>query len=94
MHWITGRDGKDVSQVPPRQLIGPAALIDDWSRVSNGSGVEGDPTTASAEKGRRYAEEEATHLIHFCRQFKALPVAPRRNYTARGGDPNPYASDE
>jgi kynurenine formamidase len=28
VHWITGRDGKDVSQVPPRQLIGPAALID------------------------------------------------------------------
>src|ERR1700687_4287780 len=27
-HWITGRDGKDVSQVPPRTLIGPAALID------------------------------------------------------------------
>jgi kynurenine formamidase len=28
VHWITGRDGLDVSQVPPRQLIGPAAVID------------------------------------------------------------------
>jgi kynurenine formamidase len=28
VHWITGRDGKDVSQVPPRQLIGPAVVID------------------------------------------------------------------
>jgi kynurenine formamidase len=27
-HWITGRDGPDVSQVPPRRLIGPAAVID------------------------------------------------------------------
>jgi kynurenine formamidase len=27
-HWISGRDGPDVSQVPPRQLIGPAAVID------------------------------------------------------------------
>jgi kynurenine formamidase len=27
-HWITGRDGPDVSQVPPRQLIGPAVVID------------------------------------------------------------------
>ena len=27
-HWVTGRDGLDVSQVPPRQLIGPAAVID------------------------------------------------------------------
>src|SRR5258707_3785976 len=28
VHWITGRDGADVSQVPPRQLIGAAAVID------------------------------------------------------------------
>ena len=28
VHWITGRGGKDVSQVPPRQLIGPAVVID------------------------------------------------------------------
>jgi kynurenine formamidase len=27
-HWVTGRDGLDVSQVPPRQLIGPAVVID------------------------------------------------------------------
>src|ERR1700738_4285583 len=28
VHWVTGKDGKDVSQVPPQQLIGPAAVID------------------------------------------------------------------
>ncbi len=27
-HWISGRSGLDVSQVPPRQLIGPAVVID------------------------------------------------------------------
>ncbi len=27
-HWITGKDGRDVSQVPPTDLIGPAAVID------------------------------------------------------------------
>jgi kynurenine formamidase len=27
-HWITARDGLDVSQVPPRQLVAPAAVID------------------------------------------------------------------
>ena len=70
---------------------GPAALIDDWSRISNGSGVEGDPTTATAEKGRIYAEEEVAQLIQFCEQFRALSVAPRRDYTARGKDANPYA---
>jgi creatinine amidohydrolase len=72
---------------------GPVALIDDWSRLSNGSGVEGDPSTATAEKGRLYAEEEVTKLITFCEQFKAQKVHPRRNYTARGSDPNPYYED-
>jgi kynurenine formamidase len=28
VHWITGRDGRDVAQVPPSQLIAPAAVID------------------------------------------------------------------
>jgi kynurenine formamidase len=27
-HWITGRDGPDVSRVPPAHLIGPAVVID------------------------------------------------------------------
>jgi kynurenine formamidase len=27
-HWITGRDGPDVSQVPPAHLVGPAVVID------------------------------------------------------------------
>jgi creatinine amidohydrolase len=73
---------------------GPVSFIDDWSRVSNGSGVEGDPTTASAEKGRLYAEEEVTHLVAFCQEFKQMTVPPRRDYTARGQDANPYADTE
>jgi kynurenine formamidase len=28
IHWVTGRDADDVSQVAPRRLIGPAAVID------------------------------------------------------------------
>jgi kynurenine formamidase len=27
-HWVTGRDGPDVSQIPPHRLIGPAVVID------------------------------------------------------------------
>lgn len=69
---------------------GPVAFTDDWSRVSNGSGVEGDPRTASVEKGQRYAETEVTNLIHFCEEFKALPTLPRRDYTALGNAENPY----
>src|SRR3954469_13009935 len=28
IHWVTGRDGADVSQVPARRLIAPAAVLD------------------------------------------------------------------
>jgi kynurenine formamidase len=28
VHWISGRDGRDVSQVPPRHLVAPAVVID------------------------------------------------------------------
>ncbi len=28
VHWVTGRDGLDVSQVPPAHLVGPVAVID------------------------------------------------------------------
>jgi kynurenine formamidase len=28
IHWITGRDGLDVGQVPPGQLVGPAVVVD------------------------------------------------------------------
>jgi kynurenine formamidase len=28
VHWITGRDGEDVAQVPVSRLIGPAAVLD------------------------------------------------------------------
>jgi creatinine amidohydrolase len=73
---------------------GPAAMTDDWSRISNGSGVEGDPTTASAEKGRQYAEEEVANLVAFCEEFKAMKMLPRRNYTPRSEDANPYYEDQ
>jgi kynurenine formamidase len=28
IHWVTGRDGADVSTIPPRALVGPACVID------------------------------------------------------------------
>jgi kynurenine formamidase len=28
VHWITGKNGLDISQIPPRQLIGPAVVLD------------------------------------------------------------------
>jgi kynurenine formamidase len=28
VHWLSGRDGEDVSQIPPGRLIGPAVVLD------------------------------------------------------------------
>ncbi len=28
VHWVTGRDGRDVAAVPPAHLVGPAVVID------------------------------------------------------------------
>jgi kynurenine formamidase len=28
VHWVSGKDGYDVSQVPPKQLVGPVVVID------------------------------------------------------------------
>ena len=28
VHWVTGREGIDVSQIPPAQLVAPAAVVD------------------------------------------------------------------
>jgi kynurenine formamidase len=34
VHWVTGKDRMDVSQVPPEHLIGPAVVIDKSSESS------------------------------------------------------------
>jgi kynurenine formamidase len=34
IHWVTGRDGDDVSQVPPNRLVGPAVVIDKSAEAS------------------------------------------------------------
>lgn len=37
VHWVTGKDGLDVSQVPLRTLIAPAAVIDMTAEVAGDS---------------------------------------------------------
>ena len=34
VHWVTGKSGKDVSQVPARELIAPAVIIDQSARCA------------------------------------------------------------
>jgi kynurenine formamidase len=35
VHWVTGKSGKDVSQVPARELIAPAVVIDRSARCAD-----------------------------------------------------------
>jgi kynurenine formamidase len=35
VHWVSGKAGKDVSQVPSRELIAPAVVIDQSARCAN-----------------------------------------------------------
>ena len=34
VHWVTGKDGHDVSQIPPSRLVGPAAVMDFTAEAS------------------------------------------------------------
>lgn len=35
VHWISGRDGRDVSEIPLERLIGPAAVLDFTAEVAD-----------------------------------------------------------
>jgi kynurenine formamidase len=34
VHWVTGKGGEDVAQVPPERLVGPAVVLDVADRVA------------------------------------------------------------
>ncbi|XVQ15285.1 cyclase family protein [Spirillospora sp. CA-255316] len=34
VHWVTGRDGEDVAQVPPARLVAPAVVLDASAHVA------------------------------------------------------------
>src|SRR5690348_4281940 len=38
IHWVTGKDGKDVASVPATQLIGPACVIDKTAETEQNPG--------------------------------------------------------
>lgn len=53
-HWITGRDGEDVSSIPPARLVGPAVVIDKTAQVAQDPGcllTTGDLDAFEAEHG-------------------------------------------
>jgi creatinine amidohydrolase len=49
-----------------------------WSRMSE-SGVCGDPTVATAEFGRALFETTVENFVRLVREFRTIPVRPRRD---------------
>jgi creatinine amidohydrolase len=49
-----------------------------WSRMSE-SGICGDPTVATAEFGQALFETTVQNLVQFVRDFRTLPLRPRRD---------------
>jgi creatinine amidohydrolase len=54
----------------------PVHMMEWWSRISN-SGVIGDPTLATRDKGRRWFEATVLNMIEFIHEFRAFEVRPK-----------------
>jgi kynurenine formamidase len=81
IHWVSGRDGADVSQVPARQLIAPAVVLD---------------VSALAEQDPDFLLQ-IEHVRAFEAEYGELPVGGwllvRTGWVARSTDPVAYAND-
>lgn len=60
---------------------GPVLFQEFFSRNSS-TGIQGDPTLATVEKGRVLAEAATRHLANFLLEFKAREIRPRRDFHA------------
>jgi creatinine amidohydrolase len=54
----------------------PLLLMDHWSRLT-ASGVIGDATAATVEKGKQLFEAAVEGLVELVREYRALPIDPR-----------------
>lgn len=57
----------------------PVHLMDEWTRFSK-SGTYGDPTIATAEKGRPIFEAVVAAFVRLAREFKNRPRGERTDY--------------
>jgi creatinine amidohydrolase len=71
--------------MPPSRFVwmdlmsaSPVLLMDRWSRFSK-SGVAGDPTLATREKGETVFEAVVAALVEFVREFKTYDRAPSQD---------------
>jgi creatinine amidohydrolase/Fe(II)-dependent formamide hydrolase-like protein len=54
-------------------------MMDYWTRFSK-SGVNGDPTLATAEKGKLIFEAVVSNFVKFAGEFKQRPMGERVDY--------------
>jgi len=52
----------------------------DWRRTQTETGIGGDPTLATAEKGARIVGAAAARIIEVAREFRDLDFGPRRSF--------------
>ena len=57
----------------------PVHLMDQWTRFSK-SGTYGDPTIATAEKGRPIFEAVVDAFVRLAREFRNRPRGERTDY--------------
>jgi creatinine amidohydrolase len=58
---------------------GPLAMMEHWSQLSE-SGVMGDPTKATAEKGKRLLDAAANGIVELVDELLARNSPPRKNH--------------
>jgi len=70
--------GQEKSKFIWRDLVNPSPIsfMEWWSRFSK-MGVIGDPTKATAEKGKKIVEAAVTNLIEFIKEWKERKILPR-----------------
>jgi creatinine amidohydrolase len=62
----------------------PVRMVEWWSRISQ-SGVIGDPTLATADKGKLWFDATVTNLIEFIREFRGFEVRPKADRQCLSG---------
>lgn len=63
---------------------GPPTLFVDWHSRWNRSGVAGDATVASAEKGEILFEATVRNLTEMAEEYRAMPIADRVDHHRHG----------
>lgn len=66
----------DLAGAPPPGYRNAVSLNEYWSTVTR-DGVKGDPTVATAEKGRALLAAAADELVDIVQEFRARPIRPR-----------------